>query len=733
MEGLILVGKKKKNRFLGIMLSVAITLSISLPMVADASSNDNFQDITGYQLVDGVTEPIYSYADAIKETIYVESELDSDRDGRADRIAVDIIRPEETEDGLKVPVIMDASPYYEKLGRGNESQIKDPDGDGVNDLFPLYYDNYFVPRGYAVVLPDMVGTNNSDGCPTTGGFEEIESVEVVIDWLNGKGEARDKDGEIVEAEWSTGKVGMIGKSYDGTLANGVAASGIEGLETIVPIGAISSWYDYYRYGGIPFYRNGPSGLSKTVTSSSHIDACAPVRDKIQHEADDKTGNYNEFWEERDFIKGADKVHASVFMIHGLNDYNVKTNNFSNWWDALAENDVPRKLWLAQTGHVDPFDFRREEWVDTLHRWFDYWLMGIDNGIMDEPMVDIEREADEWETHSNWPDNDSENVTLRLAPADDELPGTFLTSPLLEDVTQTYTDDAGQTEIQMVEDEYTQKENRLMFLSPELDKDVRLSGIPEVNIDAVVDTDDTNLTAMIVDYGKDERVDHNNQGEGIRTLDEKTCWGEESEEDSPCYKETEKTTHVAPYEIVTHGWLDAQHWQSLDVSEPLETGKEYTFQWDTLPEDYVFKKGHRLGVVIAGSDYQRLIADTNQTNVDVTLGESYVKLPIVGGKQALDTAFGFNGGTSPEQIADVHDVVEYFAAEDDFADNSVLKSLQMHLTAVERFENKQAGEKVVKHMKGFKQLINHQLKNDLISNEAYLVLKADANYIIDKWK
>lgn len=723
--------KNKLSELFRILLMVIMALVISLPMVASANTNGISQDKPGYQLDDGVTEPIYSYSDAIKETIYVKTTLDSDHDGEADNIAIDIMRPKETEGDLKVPVIMDASPYYESIGRGNESEIKDPDGDGVNDLFPLYYDNYFVPRGYAVVLTDMVGTNNSDGCPTTGGVEEIESVKAVIDWLNGKGEAIDKDGNQVEADWSTGKVGMIGKSYDGTLANGVAASGIDGLETIVPIGAISSWYDYYRYGGIPFYLNGPSGLSRTVTSSSHVEACEPVRDKIKEEADDDTGNYNEFWEERDFVKDADEVQASVFAIHGLNDYNVKTNNLSNWWEALDENDVPRKLWLTQTGHVDPFDFRREEWVNTLHRWFDYWLMEIDNGIMDEPMVDIEREADEWETHSTWPDDESEDVKLRLAPEDEELPGALMTSPILEDITQSYTDDPEQTEEQMVEDEYTQKENRLMYLSPELKEDVRLSGIPEVNINASVDADDTNLTALIVDYGLDERVDHNDMGEGIRTLDEKTCWGGETEEDSPCYKETEKTTHTAPYEIVTHGWLNAQHRESLDVSNPLNPGQKYTFEWDTLPEDYVFKEGHRLGIVIAGSDYQQLMTDENQATVDVRLDQSYINFPVVGGKQALDRAFGYNGGTSPGQVAEMKKVVDFYEETGDISDE-VTSALQMHITAVERFEEQQKGDKVVKHMEGFKKLIKLQRKNNQISNEAHLVLKSDANYIIDEW-
>lgn len=712
---------------------LAMTFSMTLPILTDAKANEVQQPGLGYPVVNVVTEPIYSYTDAIKETIYVASTLDSDRDGEADRIAIDIMRPKETEDGLQVPIIMDASPYYEAMGRGNESQIKDPDGDGVNEMFPLYYDNYFVPRGYAVVLLDMVGTNNSDGCPTTGGLEEIESVKVVIDWLNGKGEAWNKDGKKVEANWSTGKVGMIGKSYDGTLANGAAASGIEGLETIVPIGAISSWYDYYRFGGIPFYRNGPAGLSQRVTRSSNVNVCAPIRDDIRIEADDETGDYNDFWAERDFVKDADQVQASVFAIHGLNDYNVKANHFSNWWKALAENDVPRKLWLTQTGHVDPFDFRREEWVHTLHRWFDYWLMDIDNGIMNEPMVDIERAADEWETYSNWPDNESDIVNLRLAPAKGELLGTFLTSPLLKTSTQQFTDHARQTEKQMVEDVYTQKENRLLFLSPELQKDIRMSGVPEINIHAQVDQDDTNFTVMIVDYGIDERVNHADRGEGIQTLEEKTCWGDSSDVDSACYKETKKTTHVAPYEIVTHGWFDAQHWQGLDLSEPLEPGKAYTFQWDALPEDYVFKKGHRFGIVIAGSDYQRLIADTNQANIEVTLGESYLKLPIVGGKQALDNAFGLNGGTSPNQAEDVRAVVDYYTNAGDVSGDTTAKSLNMHLIAVERYERQQVSSKVVKHMEGFKQLIRSLLDQGKLSNEAYLVLEADANFIIEKWK
>ena len=57
---------------------------------------------------------------------------------------------------------------------------------------------------------------------------------------------------------------MIGKSYDGTLANAVAATGVSGLETIVPISAISSWYKYQRSNGVVYNYNYTSGLANSV-------------------------------------------------------------------------------------------------------------------------------------------------------------------------------------------------------------------------------------------------------------------------------------------------------------------------------------------------------------------------------------------------------------------------------------------------------------------------------------
>ncbi|MBU8772705.1 Xaa-Pro dipeptidyl-peptidase [Cytobacillus oceanisediminis] len=625
--------KKKLLRHAAMLAVISMTLSSLAYTPGNAAAKE--KPVQTAQIEEVKSQPIYSYEEAIRETVYVESTLDSDENGKADRIAVDIIRPKETEEGLKVPVIMDASPYYESMGRGNESEVKDRDKDGINEKFPLFYDNYFVPRGYAVALPEMVGTNNSDGCPTTGGYEEIESIRVVIDWMNGRAKAWDQDNNEVKASWTTGNVGMIGKSYDGTLANGVAATGVEGLKTIVPIGAISSWYNYYRYEGLTYYNNGPGGLASRVASSSRKDVCKPVFDRLNAEADDPSGDYNEFWDERNYVKDVKNVKASVFAVHGLNDFNVKMNHLADWWLALSKEEVPRKLWLTQTGHVDPFDFRRAEWVDTLHRWFDYWLMDIENGIMDEPAVDIERGADNWETQSSWPDQNAANVKIRLAPGEnDQTNGVLTTGPVKGNFQQSFTDNPTQTEQQMVTNETAVKSDRLAFLSPQLEEDVRLSGIPEISLRAKVNKEDSNLTVLIVDYGTDTRIHHEGPGEGVRTLNTESCWGESILTDDACYKETEKTTHTAPYEVVTRGWFDPQNWKTIEKDDPLKEGKSYKFEWDVLPEDYVFKEGHRIGIIIAGSDRRRTIPSTTGATFEVKLGQSYISLPVVGGKKAV---------------------------------------------------------------------------------------------------
>src|SRR4051812_15773718 len=264
------------------LLVALVTLAGFLSVPAPASAAPPF--VRG-----GETVPVYDYADAIRESVWVETSTDADRDGVRDRVAVDLVRPR-TAPGVKVPVIMDASPYYACCGRGNESELKQYDDQGVISKAPLFYDNYFVPRGYAFAAVDLSGTNRSTGCEDVGGPAEVAGARAAVDWLNGRARGFTAAGRPVSARsWSTGKVGMIGKSWDGSVANGVAATGVRGLETIVPISAISSWYDYMRYNGSLRSSGYPNYLQSVV--SDRLTECAAVTSSLATDSADDTGDY----------------------------------------------------------------------------------------------------------------------------------------------------------------------------------------------------------------------------------------------------------------------------------------------------------------------------------------------------------------------------------------------------------------------------------------------------------
>jgi X-Pro dipeptidyl-peptidase len=598
---------------------------IAFAVVAAGATPAHASTAPSITVKQGRTQPVFSYADAVREHVYVESTVDSDSDGKLDRVRVDIIRPKESSPRLKVPVIIDESPYYDNSGRGNESERKVYDADGNITKFPLFYDNYFVPRGYAVLNVDMLGTTKSEGCPDVGGPADVLGGKAVIDWLNGRATAYREDGTPAVADWTTGKSAMIGKSYDGTLANAVAATGVKGLETIVPISAISSWYKYQRSNGVVYNFNYMSRLGNTVDTDPDA-KCAAVRARMDAEDGDDTGNYNAFWAERDYISGSladvSKVHASVFAVHTVNDLNVKPDNFSKWWQALADRNVPRKIWVGQYQHVDPFDFegRRDLWVDTLHGWFDYWLLGVKNEIMREPRADVQTSLNSWITQRDWPAPLALKIPFR--PAAD---GSFGLIPAKKGQTTTFTD-VRQSEDAMVADVGTVKPGRASFTTGALPLDLRLSGTPVVDLRVALDKPTSNLTALLVDFGEDTRVDWR-RNQGVTTLDEESCHGESTAADDACYKKTVTNLATRPLEIVARGWIDVQNRQSLSTSSPLTPGTYGQVKWETLPQEYIFKKGHRLGLVVAGTDSTYSGEPATGANVTIDLSQSRVQIPL----------------------------------------------------------------------------------------------------------
>ncbi|MEU2426697.1 Xaa-Pro dipeptidyl-peptidase [Streptomyces sp. NPDC007851] len=583
------------------------------------------------------SRPVYSYADAIREAVWVDTGLDSDGDGRTDRVAADIVRPAEpAAQGRKVPVIMDASPYYSCCGRGNESQLKTYDAQGNVVQMPLFYDNYFVPRGYAFVGVDLAGTNRSDGCVDVGGRSDIQSAKAVVDWLNGRAKAyRSRTGtSTVKATWTNGRTGMIGKSWDGTIANGVAATGVKGLKTIVPISAISSWYDYYFAQGAPLYDSGPDWLADAVESDAAHAGCAAVQRKLVDGAP-RSGDWTGLWTERDYVKDAARVKASVFLVHGMQDLNVRTKHFGQWWDALAKHGVQRKIWLSQTGHVDPFDYRRGAWVDTLHRWFDHELLGYDNGIDREPMADIERHPDQWVTSAVWPPSGTRTTTLRPAAGSQAGVGTL--GQRAGGGTETFTDDPQQSETDWAARIATPTSDKAGFLSVPLTHDLRLSGSSRVTVTATPTTSTAHLTAVLVDLGPDTVRDYSDAAEGITTLTDRTCWGESTAGDSACFLKTAAKTKAVDYTVFSRGWADLGTYADPGKGVPLTPGKAYTITVDLAATDHVVPKGHRLALIVAGTDKDLIDPPSTTPTLTLDLTRTAARVPLVGGPAAFAAA------------------------------------------------------------------------------------------------
>jgi len=591
----------------------------------------------GVVIKDGQTQPVFSDADAIREKIFVETPVDSDADGKLDRVALFVTRPKETNSGLKVASIVEGSPYFGGLLNPpyHPAEVTDvprlapwdpPTGPwpGVN-FGRVYYDNFFVSRGYAVIAAATLGTGESDGCPTAIGTNEKLGMKAVIEWLTGHAKAFDATGAPVRAGWSTGNVAMAGKSYDGTLPLAVASTGVPGLKTIVSISGVSNWYDYYRANGAVAAPDGFVGEdadlhAKVVLTRKDPAVCEPVMRDLERRMDRVSGDYNAFWDERNFAKDVGRFRASVFQVAGLNDWNVKPLEFGELWQALDRHNVPRKLWLHQGQHDDPLLVRQQAWLDAVHRWFDHELYNVHNGIDREPRVQVETAPGTWKDYRNWPDPAARPVRMFFGSGQ---PGTLSSHPNGFGQRQEFTDAPERTADDLVAGLDKADPNRLLYLTGPLPRDTRLSGSPTVTVRATVDGPSPYLSALLVDYGTDNRV------VALTRTDDTWCFGDSIPGDSGCRNVYRYTTAESPYQVVSRGWIDVRNRHSASVTEPLQPGATYTFRWSMQPREYQFKAGHRLGVLLLVTDRNYTLRYPAGTKISTQLGLSSIELPMVG--------------------------------------------------------------------------------------------------------
>jgi len=583
----------------------------------------------------GQAQVVPAFADTtqwIHEELWVETEFDSDGDGRPDRVHVAVVRQGQTAtEGLKVPVVYESSPYFsgtsgprqflwnvrQEVGaEPSPREHQPPPNRRLNPRINPSQVDTWVPRGFAVVHSEAPGTGLSQGCPTVGGPPEALAPKAVIDWLNGraKGYTAPVGGEEVVAGWSTGKVGMTGTSYNGTIPYAAATTGVEGLEAIIPIAPNTSYYRYYRSNGLVRHPGGWLGedidfLYDFINSGdpARRDWCdAHIRDGEMAAKDRVTGDYNEFWAARDFLNDVDGVKAATLMAHAFNDWNVVPEHSFRVAMALKANGVPLQMYYHQGGHggAPP--------LELMNKWFTRYLYGVENGVENDPKAWIVREGADREDPTPYPDYplpDAAPVTLHPMPGGVQTGGLSL-APRSGQGTETLVDNFSFGGQVLATAEWTN--HRLLYATPELTEDVHISGMPRVTVRLASSKPAANLSVWLVSLPWTET--RNRQGETI------TRGG-----------------------LITRGWADPQNYRSMSESEPLVPGRFYDVTFDLEPDDQIIPAGQQIALMILSSDREFTLWPAPGTELTVDLDGTSLELPVVGGAAGLREALGGGGG------------------------------------------------------------------------------------------
>ena len=576
---------------------------------------------------DGEAQIIPAFQDSsqwIRHDLWVETTFDTDGDQKPDRMHVAVTRPQQTEsEKIKLPVVYISSPYFAGVAPfvdGLFWDVKHELGDTVKERLhpeitrtgkrPIISNSHimtWVPRGYIVVHSSSPGTGLSQGAPTVGGDNESLAPKAVIDWLCGRANGyTTPDGmEKVEAYWSTGKVGMTGTSYNGTLPLAAATTGVEGLEAIIPIAPNTSYYHYYRSNGLVRSPGGYLGEDIDVLYDfihSGDEAKRPynnrtVRDtEMKNGMDRATGDYNDFWAGRDYLNDMAPMKAALLMAHGFNDWNVMPEHSYRIYAEAKKMGLPTQIYYHQNGHGGPPPMKM------MNRWFTRYLHGIENGVEEDAKAWIVREKDEKDNptaYEEYPNPKAAPVPLYLqagAPERGQLSTQKGSNLGIEKLVDNYSFSGNA----LARAEYTN--HRLLYVTPPLTDTVHLSGTASVTVKLASNKPAANLSVWLVSLPWKE-------GRGTKITDN----------------------------IITRGWADPQNHRSIRESEPLIPGNYYTVSFDLMPDDQMIPVGQQIGLMIFSSDRDFTLWPTPGTELSIDLEGTHLELPVVGGVATFENA------------------------------------------------------------------------------------------------
>ena len=487
-------------------------------------------------------------------------------------------------------------------------------------------------RGYAIVIQDTRGRYTSEGefyCFRDDINDGYDSVE----WA-------------AALPWSSDKVGMVGTSYVGATQWLAAMAQPPHLAAIIPNVTASNYHEGWTYQGGAFElgfnvswtmlllalanlenissgKKVPSGSQQALIEA--VDGMeASFREFPLKEFPHLKGgladyfydwvahpDYDDYWKKVCIEENHSKITVPALNIGGWYDIFLggTIRNYLGMRDNGATNDAKRgqKLLIGPWQHTSRgtsmvgehyFGLAAESTsidLDNIHfRWYDYWLKGIDNGVLDEPPVRIFVMGDNvWRDEQEWPlarakpteyylhsqgkaNSLNGNGTLSVEKPSQEPPDVFLYNPLEPVPTKggalccnPYFVANGAFE----QSEIESREDVLVYSTPPLQKEVEVTGPVTVTLWAATSGTDTDFTAKLVDVCEDG-----------------------------CARN------------LTDGIIRARYRDSMSKPSLLEPGKAYCYTIDLWSTSNVFKAGHRIRVEISSSNFPRFDRNSNTGNI-----------------------------------------------------------------------------------------------------------------------
>lgn len=623
-------------------------------LIEQLVSNGLIPEDNRYHFFNGKSLATFNCHDVIREVVYVESRVDSDQDGLPDLVKVNIIRPR--YEG-KIPAVMTASPYHQGTNdkasdkalynmnvdlevkephtiQVEEPQLElvDPVGSAqlvseaeetlthINSSYTL--NDYLLARGFANLYVSGLGTKDSQGLMTNGDYRQIEAYKNVIDWLNGRCRAFTDHSRQrqVKADWSNGKVATTGLSYLGTMSNGLATTGVDGLEVIIAEAGISSWYNYYRENGLVTSPGGYPGedfdslaeltYSRALRAGDYLrHHAAHVADleEVKKQLDRKTGDYNQFWHDRNYLLQADKVKAEVVFTHGSQDWNVKPLHVYQMFQALPAN-IKKHLFYHNGAHVYLNNWQSIDFRESMNALLSKKLLGYDSSYELPTVIWQDNTGEQSWTSLEDFGNQTAQRTFPLGDGERVIQNRYAT----EDYER-----YGKAYPTFLTDLYQDKAQQVTIDLP-IAEDLHLNGKARLHLRLQSSTNKGLLSAQLMELGSKKYLQPYPAVLSVRTLDNGRYHMLDNLTELP-FKE-------AGQRVITKGYLNLQNRHDLLQVEPVTPGEWMEFDFELQPTIYKLEKGTTLRLVLYTTDFEITVRDQTDYQLTIDLANSRLTLP-----------------------------------------------------------------------------------------------------------